>query len=82
MATAGHFFAYLRDAFDRLYEEGRAAPRMMTVGLRGRIAGRPGRAAGSARFLDYVLRAKGVWVCGRWTLPATGIATTPAASGA
>jgi peptidoglycan/xylan/chitin deacetylase (PgdA/CDA1 family) len=65
MATADHFFAYLRDAFERLYEEGRAAPRMMSVGLHGRIAGRPGRAAGLARFLDYVLGVERVWVCRR-----------------
>ena len=41
------FFAYLRDAFDTLYAEGDPAgldrPKMLSIGLHGRIAGRPGR---------------------------------------
>ncbi|HWU03361.1 MAG TPA: allantoinase PuuE, partial [Novosphingobium sp.] len=35
------FFRYLRDTFDQLCEEG---GRMMSIGLHGRVAGRPGRA--------------------------------------
>jgi putative urate catabolism protein len=46
------FFAYLKDSFDVLYAEGAARPKMMSVGLHGRLAGRPGRAAALARFLD------------------------------
>ncbi len=46
------FFRYLRDTFEQLREEG---GRMMSVGLHGRIAGRPGRARAVARFLDHVL---------------------------
>ena len=38
---------------------------MMSVGLHARIVGRPGRAAALARFLDYILRRDGVWVCRR-----------------
>ena len=34
------FFIYLRDAFDFLYEEGAVAPKMMSVGLHCRLAGR------------------------------------------
>src|SRR6185436_8358017 len=48
------FFAYLKDTFDTLYREGETAPKMMSVGLHCRIAGRPGRSASLARFLDYV----------------------------
>jgi chitin deacetylase len=59
------FFAYLRDAFDTLYREGEAAPKMMSVGLHCRLAGRPGRAAALARFLDYVQNHENVWVCRR-----------------
>jgi len=56
------FFAYLKDSFDLLYAEGRAgAPKMMSVGLHCRLAGRPGRAAALARFLDYVMSHDGVW---------------------
>ena len=59
------FYAYLRDAFDVLYAEGEGAPKMMSVGLHCRLAGRPGRAAGLARFLDYIGRHDRVWVATR-----------------
>ena len=48
------FFAYLKDSFDVLWEEGATAPKMMSIGLHCRIVGRPGRALGLAKFLDYV----------------------------
>jgi peptidoglycan/xylan/chitin deacetylase (PgdA/CDA1 family) len=38
---------------------------MLSVGLHCRIAGRPGRAAALARFLDYVASFDGVWVTRR-----------------
>ena len=63
--TGEQFFTYLRDAFDLLYREGEAAPKMMSVGLHCRIVGRPGRAAALERFLDYVLQHDGVWICRR-----------------
>ncbi len=59
------FFTYLRDSFDTLYAEGKTAPKMMSVGLHCRLAGRPGRAAGLARFLDHVERHEQVWICRR-----------------
>jgi putative urate catabolism protein len=59
------FFIYLRDAFDTLYAEGASAPKMMSVGLHCRLAGRPGRAAGLARFLDHIARHDKVWVARR-----------------
>jgi peptidoglycan/xylan/chitin deacetylase (PgdA/CDA1 family) len=52
------FFNYLKDAFDVLYAEGKTTPKMMSVGLHTRLAGRPGRAKSLARFLDYVLEKK------------------------
>jgi len=64
-ATGEDFFAYLRDAFDLLYAEGERAPKMMSVGLHCRLAGRPGRAASLARFLDHVARHDRVWVARR-----------------
>jgi len=64
-ATGDQFFSYLKDSFDVLYAEGQTAPRMMSVGLHCRLAGRPGRAAGLARFLDYLAARTGVWVCRR-----------------
>jgi putative urate catabolism protein len=63
------FFAYLKDSFDVLYAEGDPrgadAPRMLSVGLHARLAGRPGRAAALARFLDYVRAQPDVWVARR-----------------
>lgn len=59
------FFAYLRDAFDILYKEGEITPKMMSVGLHCRLAGKPGRAAALARFLDYVQNHDNVWICRR-----------------
>ncbi len=60
--SGDQFFAYLRDAFDMLYAEGAEAPKMMSVGLHCRLAGRPGRAAALARFLDYVRSHDRVWL--------------------
>jgi len=59
------FYAYLKDSFDVLYEEGETEPKMMSVGLHCRIAGKPGRAAALARFLDYVKSHDRVWVTRR-----------------
>jgi len=59
------FFVYLRDAFDALYAEGDSAPKMMSVGLHCRLAGRPGRFAGLARFLNHVGRHDRVWIATR-----------------
>lgn len=59
------FFRYLRDTFDQLWDEGATQPRMMSVGLHCRIAGRPGRARAVARFLDHVMARESVWVATR-----------------
>ena len=63
--SGDQFFAYLRDTFDVLYAEGAEAPKMMSVGLHCRLAGRSGRMAGLARFLDHVAAHDDVWVCRR-----------------
>ncbi|TCT07246.1 putative urate catabolism protein [Tepidamorphus gemmatus] len=63
--SGDQFFAYLKDSFDVLYAEGADRPRMMSIGLHCRLAGRPGRAAALARFLDHVLRHEDAWVCRR-----------------
>lgn len=59
------FYSYLRDTFDSLYAEGSQRPRMMSVGLHCRLAGRPGRSAAVQRLLDYVLNKHDVWVTRR-----------------
>ena len=63
--SGDQFFAYLRDTFDALYAEGETAPRMMSVGLHGRVAGRPGRAWALKRFLEHVTSHSRVWVARR-----------------
>ncbi|CAB3934648.1 allantoinase PuuE [Achromobacter insolitus] len=82
MATGQDLFEYLRDAFDMLYEEGAAAPKMMSVGLHLRLVGQPGRAAGLARFLDHVSAHDDVWVCRRADIARHWHANHPAAQGA
>ena len=59
------FLGYLRDAFDTLYEEGARTPRMMSVGLHCRLAGRPGRIRAVEQFIDHALSHEGVWFCRR-----------------
>ncbi|MDO6413956.1 allantoinase PuuE [Sphingomonas sp. BIUV-7] len=56
------FFAYLRDTFEQLRAEG---GRMMSIGLHGRIAGKPARAAAVARFLDHVIASGDAWIARR-----------------
>lgn len=61
--TGDHFFAYLKDAFDTLYAEGKAGrPSMMSIGLHCRLIGRPGRALGLRKFIDYVKSHDKVWL--------------------
>jgi putative urate catabolism protein len=55
-------FGYLRDTFDMLLSEG---GRMMSVGLHGRVAGRPARAHAVARFLDHVRACPDAWIARR-----------------
>lgn len=77
--SGDQFFAYLRDAFDVLYAEGRAgAPKMMSVGLHCRLAGRPGRTAALARFLDYVRGHERVWLARRQDIARHWIERFPA----
>ncbi len=48
-----------------LYAEGATQPKMMSCGLHMRVIGHPARATGLARFLDYILGHKDVWVARR-----------------
>lgn len=60
------FFAHLRDAFDVLYREGAEGnPKMLSIGLHCRLAGRPARTAALERFLDHVQTHEGVWITRR-----------------
>ena len=73
------FFAFLRDAFDMLYAEGRTQPKMMSIGMHMRLLGHPARAAGLQRFLDYVAQKPEVWITRRIDIARHWIATHPAA---
>jgi allantoinase len=63
--TGDHFFSYLKDSFDVLYEEGKTNPKMMSVGLHCRLIGKPGRVQSLKKFLDYILKHEDVWICKR-----------------
>ncbi|WP_115572101.1 allantoinase PuuE [Xanthomonas campestris] len=56
------FFRYLHDSFEQLRSEG---GRMLSIGLHGRIVGKPARAAALARFVDHVLACGDAWVARR-----------------
>ena len=64
-ANGEAFFGYLTDAFDVLYAEGETSPKMMSIGLHCRLAGRPGRFAALERFIEYVANHDRVWVASR-----------------
>jgi peptidoglycan/xylan/chitin deacetylase (PgdA/CDA1 family) len=72
------FFRLLKDAFDLLWEEGAEHPKLMSVGLHGRISGHPARAMALARFLDYVQDHEAVWICRRDEIARHWMAEHPA----
>ena len=82
--SGGQFFAYLRDAFNVLYAEGDPAgldaPKMLSIGLHCRIAGRPGRLAALARFLDYIRNHDAVWIARRIDIARHWLAVHPYAA--
>lgn len=59
------FSSYLKSGFDLLLREGASKPKMMSIGLHNRIAGKPARAGDLERFLDYVTQKTDVWLCRR-----------------
>jgi putative urate catabolism protein len=75
--TGEQFYSYLKDAFDVLHAEGAHRPKMMSVGLHCRIAGRPGKMAGLERFIRYALGHQDVWFCRRIVSARLGRARRP-----
>ncbi len=63
--SGDQFFSYLRDSFDVLYAEGARTPRMMSIGLHARLAGRPGRLRSLERFIEHAAGHDKVWFCRR-----------------
>src|SRR5215469_5345130 len=76
--SGDQFFAYLKDAFDVLYAEGKTAPKMLSIGLHCRLIGRPGRFASLARFLAYAQSHSNVWFARRVDIARHWRATHPA----
>ena len=80
--TGNHFFDYLKDSFDVLYEEGdprgQNKPKMMSIGLHCRLLGRPGRFRGLQRFLDHIERYPDVWICRRIDIAKHWVSEFPA----
>ncbi|WP_136682482.1 allantoinase PuuE [Falsirhodobacter xinxiangensis] len=71
--TGEQFFQYLKDSFDTLTAEG---GRMFSIGLHCRLIGRPGKAAGLIRFLDYA-QHRGAWFATRGQIAAHWAANHP-----
>jgi allantoinase len=65
MHTGAQFADYLKDTFDVLYAEGEERPKMMSIGLHCRLAGRPGKMVGLERFFKHALGHQDVWFCRR-----------------
>jgi OHCU decarboxylase len=64
--TGDQFESYLKDSFDLLYEEGATGqPKMLSIGLHCRLAGRPGRAAALRRAIEHFQSHEGVWFATR-----------------
>jgi len=63
--SGDQFFAYLCDAFDTLYSESERVPRMMSIGLHCRLAGRPGRLRALEKFIHHAKSRADVWFCRR-----------------
>ncbi|SNZ06683.1 allantoinase PuuE [Cohaesibacter gelatinilyticus] len=64
--SGDQFYAYLKDSFDCLYEEGnQGQPKMMSIGLHCRLVGRPGRIQALKRFIDYAQSHDDVWFARR-----------------
>ncbi len=75
--TPDQWAQYACDSIDWLLREGRATPKMLSIGLHLRIIGRPGRMAALERVLEHVRRAGDrIWVapraeiCERFQVPA------------
>lgn len=60
------FERHLIDSFDMLYAEGQeGAPKMLSIGLHCRLAGRPGRAQALLRAINHFRKHDGVWFATR-----------------
>jgi len=78
IANGDQWFAYMRDAFDTMLDEGRRGrPAMMSIGLHSRISGQAARAAGVRRLLDHMMAQRDVWITRRIEIARHWVATHP-----
>jgi peptidoglycan/xylan/chitin deacetylase (PgdA/CDA1 family) len=63
--TASDFVEYVTDAFDCLWREGAAAPKLLSVGLHLRMIGRPGRIVALERIVAHMVDRGGAWFARR-----------------
>ena len=64
--SGSQFYEYLKDTFDCLYHEGKMGyPKMMSIGLHCRLAGRPGRVQAIKKFIEYTQKHNKVWYAKR-----------------
>jgi len=79
--TGDQFESYLKDSFDMLYAEGQdGAPKMLSIGLHCRLAGRPGRAAALKRAIGYMRSHADVWFASRLEIAEHWARTHPPAT--
>ena len=65
MVNPKDFYDTARNTLELLHSEGATNPKMMSVGLHCRIAGRPARAVALKNFLEYACSLPGVWFAQR-----------------
>lgn len=75
--SGDQFLRYCADAFDALYREGEQTPKLLSIGLHGRIIGRPGRIMSLERLVDHIGAHERVWICRRDDVAAHWAATHP-----
>ncbi len=68
------------DQFERLYQEGDAHPRVMSLPLHPYVFGQPHRIAALERLLDVILSREGVWVASGRDIAAWARQIPPAAA--
>ena len=65
MVSPSDYYEAMKNTFDLLYQEGATHPKMMSIGLHCRIAGKPSRAVALRQFLEYARGFPDVWFARR-----------------
>ena len=76
--TPDDFIAHLQRTLDCLRRESTLNPKMMSIGLHLRLAGRPGRAEALREFLMHATKHDDIWFCRREDIARFWIARFPA----